>query len=127
MPGEGPAGVLFDLPGVTQRDYDSLMQSLDIGSAPPEGALFHLAGPHPDGGWLIVSVWESLHAFERFANERLLPAARALGVTPVRPRIFPVYELLARNTMLGQAEFGSTFSDAVVALAGRHARSGDPR
>ena len=127
MPGDGPAGVLFDLPAVTQSDYESLMAALDIGGAPPEGALLHLAGPHPDGGWLIVDVWESQNAFECFANERLLPAARALGISPVRPRIFPVHDLLAGDPRPGGAGAHSDFLDAVSALARRYARPRDQR
>lgn len=125
MPSEGPAGVLFDLPAVTQGEYDSLMAALEIGATPPEGALLHLAGPHPDGGWLILGVWESREAFDSFANERLLPAARALGISPVRPRLFPVYELLARGPQLAPAETGPDFADAIIALARHKPRQAD--
>lgn len=111
--------MLFDLPALTQRDYETLMQSLDVGSAPPEGALLHLAGPHPAGGWLIVGVWESAEAFERFANERLRPAARAVGITPVRPRIFPVHDLLARFPGVEHGDVGADFAEAVITLTSR--------
>ena len=121
----GPVGVLFDLPAVTQQQYDSLMQALEVASGPPAGGLLHLAGPHPDGGWLIVDVWESVSAFERFASERLLPAARELGISPVRPKVFPVHELLARTPQLGHAEVGSEFADAIIALARGHRRPRD--
>ena len=124
MPGDGPVGVLFDLPGLTGRDYDRLMDSLGVGEDPPDGALLHLAGPHPEGGWFIVSVWASAGAFERFAHERLVPAARALGIAPVRPHVFPVHELLVRGSV--PAEAGADFAAAVVALARRRSAASRP-
>lgn len=93
MPGSA-TGVLFDLPGVTQRQYESLMEALWLEEERPAGALFHLSGPNPAGGWLVVDVWESEAAFERFARERLIPAARAVGIPPVKPRLFPVHDLI---------------------------------
>ena len=46
---------------------------------PPEGLIVHAAGEE-NGKWRSVAVWESQAAFERFRDERLLPAARqALG------------------------------------------------
>src|SRR5262245_53514254 len=101
------------------------MQALEVASGPPPGGLLHLAGPHPDGGWLIVDVWESADAFERFAGERLLPAARELGISPVRPKVFPVHELLARTPQVGHAAAGSEFADAIIALARGHRRPRD--
>jgi len=118
----GPVGVFFDLPAVTQQQYDSLMQELEVAAGPPAGGLLHMAGPHPDGGWLIIDVWESADSFERFATERLLPTARALGISPVRPRVFPIHDLLARTPQLGQTAVGSDFAEAVSALARGHAR-----
>jgi hypothetical protein len=88
-------GVLFDLPGVTERQYEALLEALWLEDKAPEGVLFHLAGPNPAGGWLVVDVWESEGAFERFARERLIPAAKEVGITPVKPRLFPVHDLVA--------------------------------
>jgi hypothetical protein len=123
VPGQGPAGVLFDLPGLTQRDYHALTEALEIDTAPPDGAVLYLAGPHPEGGWLIVTVWLSVEAFQRFATERLLPAARALGIAPVRPRIFPVSDLLARRAECEGDQPAGDLHDAVVALTRRHTPS----
>ena len=72
------------------------MRLLGIAGRPRRAALLHLAAPHPAGGWLILTVRRTEAAFEEFARERLLPAARALGISPVRPQIFPIHELLAR-------------------------------
>jgi hypothetical protein len=42
-------------------------------SGSPEEVLIHVCGPTSDGGWHTVDVWESQEAFERFANELLIP------------------------------------------------------
>jgi hypothetical protein len=104
MPGRA-TGVLFDLPGVTQRQYESLMEALWLEQERPVGALLHLAGPHPAGGWLVVDVWESEAAFERFARAKLIPAAKAVGIAPVKPRLFPVHDLMTaeRDVLGGQS------------------------
>ena len=87
-------GVLMEFPGVTREQYDQLVQDLDL-SRPPEGALIHVCGPTSDGGWRTVDVWESQEAFERFANELLIPRARALGFPqPSKREFFEPYHAL---------------------------------
>ncbi len=50
-----------------------------IGDQKPDGLLLRAAG-EVDGRWKAVSIWESKEAFERFAEERILPAVKeALG------------------------------------------------
>ena len=71
-------GVFMEFPGVTREHYEQLVQGLGL-SGPPEGELIHVCGPTSDGGWRTVDVWESQEAFERFANDLLIPQARALG------------------------------------------------
>ena len=90
-------GVLMEFPGVTREQYDQLVQDLDL-SGPPEGELIHVCGPTSDGGWLTVDVWESQEAFERFANELLIPRARALGFPqPSKREFFEPYHALTQQ------------------------------
>jgi hypothetical protein len=57
---------------------------------PPEGGLFHVAGPMP-GGWRVVDIWESEEAFERFAGERPIPAVQQVGVPDMpNPEFYPI-------------------------------------
>jgi hypothetical protein len=91
------SGVLFDLPGFTRQDYEALLGELDLERNPPAGGILHLAAPNPTGGWLILDLWESEEAFERFARERLLPAVKRLGLPLVRPRPFVVHNLFAAD------------------------------
>ena len=50
-----------------------------IGDQKPDGLIIRAAG-EVDGRWKAVSIWESKDAYERFAEERVLPAVKeALG------------------------------------------------
>ncbi len=80
-------GVFMELAGVTQEQYEQLVQGLGL-SGPAEGALIHVCGPTSDGGWRIADVWESQEAFERFANEQFSPRAQARGFPQPSKREF---------------------------------------
>jgi hypothetical protein len=80
-------GVFMEFPGVTWEQYEQLVQDLAL-SGPPEGMLTHVCGPTSDGGWRMVDVWESQEAFERFANELLIPRAQAHGFPQPSKREF---------------------------------------
>jgi hypothetical protein len=42
------------------------------GGAPPAGQTYHAAGS-TEGGWLVVSVWDSKDECDRFVHETLMP------------------------------------------------------
>ena len=44
-----------------------------IGHEPPAGLIISAAG-EVDGTWKAVNIWESKEAYERFLQERLIPA-----------------------------------------------------
>lgn len=62
----------------TQQQYDAVNERMGIEAQPPEGLIFHVAGPL-EGGWVIADVWESRAHFDRFSEDRLGPALAALG------------------------------------------------
>lgn len=63
----------------TWDDYAQVQHALE-GDGTPDGLLYHAAGEQADGRWQSVSIWESEEAFNRFRDERILPAVRqALG------------------------------------------------
>ena len=87
-------GVFMEFPGVTREQYEQLEQGLGL-SGPPEGELIHVCGPTSDGGWRMVDVWESQEAFERFANDLLIPQAQALGFPqPSKREFFEPFHVL---------------------------------
>ena len=54
--------------------YDEVNRRMGIDAGNlPEGLISHQAGS-TDGGMLIVDVWESAEAFQRFADENAGPA-----------------------------------------------------
>jgi hypothetical protein len=82
--------MLLEWPGQTQEQYEQLMKLVALDAHPPEGGLFHVAGPMP-GGWRVVDIWESEEAFERFAGERLKPAVEQVGIPGMpEPEFYPI-------------------------------------
>jgi hypothetical protein len=68
--------------GVGTQMYDGVNAEMDIEANPPEGMIFHSAG-EVDGKWTITDVWESREAYDRFRDERLMPAIKKVsGMDP---------------------------------------------
>ena len=64
----------------TAEIYEQVIQEVaKSGELPPPGSIFQVAGPH-EGGWRVISLWESREAQERFRDERLIPAFQEVGV-----------------------------------------------
>jgi hypothetical protein len=60
--------LLIELEGMTQTMYMELCERVDLRDDPPEGLIFHAAGPSP-GGWRIVDIWDTpAHWDEYFAG-----------------------------------------------------------
>jgi heme-degrading monooxygenase HmoA len=53
-------------------DYEAVAKAL--GDEAPAGMLYHAAGEVEGGRWQSVSIWESEDDFDRFREERLMPA-----------------------------------------------------
>lgn len=86
-------GILIEIPGGTQKHYDTVMQHLKLGGKPAPGGLYHVAGPM-DGGWRVVDVWESQKDFETFFQTKLQNALKNAGVPAFQPKFFPVHNII---------------------------------
>jgi hypothetical protein len=64
---------------VSPEQYDRVIEELDIDNDPAHGGLLHLAG-NDDGGLRVTDIWESQEQFERFAQERMMPAVQKVGI-----------------------------------------------
>ena len=65
--------------GVTLELYDAVNAHMGgVDEHPPDGMIFHSAGM-VGGRVRIVDVWESREAFDRFNDERLMPAIEAVA------------------------------------------------
>lgn len=99
-------GMLQAWEGFTKEMYDGVTQAM-YGHTPiraeeaPEGLIVHSAG-QGQGGWYVYDIWESREAFERFMEEKLMPAAReVMGDQPMpeeaRPQFFGVDVLVVKR------------------------------
>lgn len=71
-----------------------------LGDDAPPGLIYHAAGEQADGRWQSVSIWESEEDFNRFRDERLMPAARAaLGDAVVDAGPPPTEAFEAKHTI----------------------------
>lgn len=70
--------VVVEVPGGSSALDDALTDAWGLESSPPEGNLLRMGGPM-DGGWRVVSLWESRRQFEAFLHERLHMSLQELG------------------------------------------------
>jgi hypothetical protein len=86
-------------PGVTEQMYEAVTDRVMPGDQLPDECELHIAGP-VEQGWRVITVWESREAFDRFREQKLLPAFQELagGETPpaVEPEVNPVHKLITR-------------------------------
>lgn len=90
-------GLRLKFDGGTQEQYDAVHSQVGADTDPPEGMIFHAAGPI-EGGWGIIDFWESREHFDRFQQDRLGPAIQELGdrapQSPPEIKEFPVHNFL---------------------------------
>jgi len=73
-----PIGLRIKFAGGTQQQYEAVHGAMNVDANPPDGLIFHSAGPIEDG-WGVIDFWESREAFDRFAQARLMPTVQQLG------------------------------------------------
>ena len=87
----------MEWPGVTQEQYNRVMNLLGLDANPPKGGIFHVAG-FSGGALRVIDIWESQQDFERFQKDRLATAVQKAGITS-QPRVefFPTHNIYAPN------------------------------
>lgn len=90
-------GLWIKFEGGTQEQYEAVNAEMGVMDSPPEGLVFHAAGPMGDD-WSVIDFWESREHFDRFLEGRLGPAIEALGdrgpQSPPEIKEFPVHNFL---------------------------------
>jgi hypothetical protein len=85
-------------PGFSAEMYEAVTGRAMPGDQLPDGCKLHIAGP-VEQGWRVITVWESREGFDRFREEKLLPALREVAgeapPPPAEPEISPVHKLIA--------------------------------
>ena len=82
--------MLMRWPGVTVEQYEEARSRVGWETDVPDGAVLHIAGA--DGDDLrVTDVWESPEQFQRFVDERLMPAVKEIGIEgEPEVRFYPV-------------------------------------
>jgi hypothetical protein len=94
-----PVAVTQQSEQITQETYDAVNAKAGVEEDPPEGLIVHSAGQPDEGGFRIFDVWESREAYERFREERLVPALRevmgeeAMGQAP-RSEVYELHSVI---------------------------------
>lgn len=82
--------------GHNTENYDAIVKVMGVRENPPEGCIVHTAGALPDGAFRIFDVWETREHFERFMQDRLMPAVKEVvgdGGADAPPPSMTMYEL----------------------------------
>jgi hypothetical protein len=87
-------GMIFDIPGVTQAQYEQVRKAVSPDNRLPSGMLSHVGGP-TDNGWCVVEVWESDEAAGKFFQEQLGQELQKAGING-QPRRFEVFNTMQR-------------------------------
>lgn len=85
-------GLVFNAVGVTQAQYDQVLNELHPDKKPPAGMLYHVAGPTTEG-WRVVEVWDSQEAADSYFKTALGAALQKAKIE-VRPDGFPVHNIM---------------------------------
>jgi hypothetical protein len=88
--------IVNEIEGGSQELYDQVNPKVMEGDTLPDGCQAHIAGP-VESGWRVVTVWDSEEQFQRFRDEKLLPAMREAGEDArIAPQISanPVYRFI---------------------------------
>lgn len=86
--------ILFETPDCTQAQYEQVSSVVLPDGQLPEGMQSHLAAPSGNG-WVVVEVWDSEEAAQRFFEGPLRPELERAGLQP-QARQFPVHRFLTR-------------------------------
>lgn len=90
--------VQFNFPNVSLQQYDGVWDDLRAtGNAHPKGLISHVGAPTPDGGLLVVDVWESEDAFNEF-GKALMPLIAKQGIPMIQPKVLPVHYVQVEHT-----------------------------
>ena len=85
--------MLMEWPGLAPEQYEQVMKNLDLDANPPEGGMLHVSG-FEAGSLRVLDVWESEQAWDRFLNERIMPAVQQAGIeTQPQVRLYPVHNV----------------------------------
>jgi hypothetical protein len=69
----------LDIKDLTAAEYRAVLDELGVEARPEGGIYLHFTTP-TDFGFRVVEIWDEEEGFQRFVENRLGPAARAVGM-----------------------------------------------
>ena len=78
--------------GGTKDQYEAAVARVHPADGLPEGQTIHAAG-QADGEWVVVAIWDSKDAWERFRDETLLPGLQEAEGTFEAPPAMTEFEV----------------------------------
>lgn len=82
---------MFSSPNFNAKNYEQVWEDLRAaGHSHPKGLISHVGFAKPEGGWMVVDVWESAEAFNEF-GKTLIPIIQKTGVQVGEPVIAPAH------------------------------------
>jgi hypothetical protein len=70
--------VVAEVDGGNEELFERVSGQAMPGAELPEGCQVQIAGPI-EGGWRIITVWDSEDQYNQFRNDKLIPALREAG------------------------------------------------
>jgi len=88
--------IVNEIAGGNQEFYEQVNPKVMPVGQLPDGCQVHIAGPI-EGGWRVITVWDSDEQFQQFRDDKLIPTMREVGGEDrIAPEIktSPVHKLL---------------------------------
>ena len=85
-------GLIFQGTGVTQEQYQQVLDQVCPDNQPPPGMLYHAAGVGEEG-MIVFEVFASHEALQRF-EEKLRQARLQANITAHHVTIFPIINIM---------------------------------
>jgi hypothetical protein len=65
--------MIGEVPNLTEETYAGLLEGLKPSLLAANGFIAHSGGPHPEGGWRVVEMWETEEDGQRWFDEKVKP------------------------------------------------------
>jgi hypothetical protein len=85
----------LDITGLTATEYRAVLDELGVETRPEGGIYLHLTTPI-DVGFRVIEIWDEKAGFDRFIEQRLAPASKAVGMDrETKITVTPLHNLFA--------------------------------
>ena len=93
-----PVAVYMRWPNIDVDAYERIRDQVRWEDEQPDGAIFHVASPEPEGTLRVFDIWESPEKFDAFVRSRIMPALAELGIeTDPEIALCEVHRMFAPN------------------------------